>query len=198
MSYLNLGETEKAVKSLEQEIKIAPGNYYTYLFLADLYAKQEKYEKVEEILRNLLSRDSDNIQALHKLICHYKKRNPNLDVELLRRRLINVDKDLVKLDLVIWAYHMCQEKKYEEALNFLNGREFESPGISITHLLKAHIYGCMRFYVKKRNELREFIKLNHGREEFMRTKLDEFAKIFSEKARTRLQKKLAVTKLTSR
>ncbi len=198
ISYLSLGETEKAVKSLEQEVEIAPGNYYTYLFLADLYERQEKYTKVEEILRNLLSRDSDNIQALHKLITHYQKRNPDLDVELLRRRLINADKELVKLDLIIWTYHMCEENKHESALTFLNERECESPSISITHLLKAHIYGEMRQYVKKRNELQRFRKSNHGREEFMRNTFDEFAKIFGERARFHLQRKLAVTNLTSR
>jgi tetratricopeptide (TPR) repeat protein len=197
-SYLSLGETEKAVQSLKQEIQVAPGNYYTYLLLADLYEKQENYEAVEETLRNLLTRDSDNIQALHKLICHYRKRNPQLDVELLRRRLINADKELIKLDLVIWTYHMCEDEKYDETLNYLNERELEFPGISITRLLKAYIFGCMRQYVKKRNELQEFRKLNHGREEFMRNKFDEFAKIFGEKACSRLQKKLAVTKLTSR
>jgi len=198
MSYLSLGETEKAVKSLEQEIAVSPGNYYTYLFLAELYEKQERYELVEEVLRNLLARDSDNIQALHLLITHYKKRNPNLDVELLRRRLIHADKELVKLDLIIWTFHMCEEKRYEDALNFLSERECESPSISIIHLLKAHIFGSMGQYVKKRNELKQFRKLNHSREEFMRNTFDEFAKIFGETARAQLQKKLAMTKLTSR
>ncbi len=198
MSYLSLGETELAVKSFEQEIAVSPGNYYTYLFLADLYEKQERYEQVEEILRNLLSRDSDNIQALHKLICHYQKRNPHLDVELLRRRLINADKELVKLDLVIWTCHMCEEGRFEDALYFLSEREFESPRISITHLLKAHIYGTMHQYVKKGSELKKFKRLNHGRKEFMRNTFDEFAMIFGERARARLQKKLAMTKLTSR
>ena len=45
-SYLNLGETSLAIKSLEQEIQVAPGNYYSYLLLADLYEKQERYEQV--------------------------------------------------------------------------------------------------------------------------------------------------------
>ena len=198
MAYISLGETIKAIKSLEQEINVAPGNYFTYLLLADMYEKKGKYDKVEEALRNLLSRDSDNIQALHKLICVYEKRNPELDMELLRRRLITADKELVKLDLIIWTYHMCRERRYEEAIAFLNNREEETPGISITHLLKAYIYGCMRQYVNKRNELEKFKKLNHGREEFMRSKVDEFCKIFGEKACTRIKKRLAITKLTSR
>ena len=197
-AYISLEETEKAIKSLEQEIQVAPGNYFTYLLLSDLYEKLGKNEKVEEVLRKLLSRDSDNIQALHKLICFYEERNPELDMELLRRRLINADKELVKLDLVIWTYHMCREGRYEDAIVFLNRREEEAPGISITHLLKAYIYGCMQQYVNKRNELKRFKKLNHGREEFMKSKVDEFCKIFGEKACSHIKKTLAITKLTSR
>lgn len=197
-AFISLGETEKAIKSLEQEINVAPGNYFTYLLLADLYKKLGKNDEVEEVLRSLLSRDSDNIHALHKLICFYEERNPELDMELLRHRLINADKELIKLDLVIWTYHMCREGRYEEAIAFLNKREGEAPGISITHILKAYIYGCMRQYVNKRNELERFKKLNRGREEFMRSKVEEFCKIFGENACSRIKKRLAITKLTSR
>lgn len=198
MAYVSIGKLDKAAQSLEQEITVAPGNYFSYLLLADLYERRKKYQKVEDVLRSLLSRDSDNIQALHKLITFYEGRNPELDMELLRRRLINADKELIKLDLVIWTYHICREGEYEEALNFLNNRESESPEISITNLLKGHIYGCMRQYANKRSELEKFKKLNHGREEFMRSKVDEFCKVFGEKACNRMMKKLAIAKLTSR
>lgn len=197
-SYLKLDQTEEATKCLEQEIKVAPGNYYTYLLLSDLYEKLENYNGIEIVLRNLLSRDSDNIQGLHKLICFYERHNPELEVEFLRRRLINADKDLINLDLIIWTFHMCEAKRYDEAIRYLDERENESIGISITHLLKAHIYGILRQFVQKRNELQEFRKLNHGREEFMRTKLDEFSKVFSSKAGANLERKLSVTKLASR
>jgi len=197
-AYISLGKMNKAAQCLEQEITVAPGNYFSYLMLADLYEQRKKDDKVEDVLRNLLARDSNNIQALHKLITFYESRNPELDMELLRRRLINADKELIKLDLVIWTYHMCCDGRYEEALNFLNKREAESPEISLTHLLKGHIYGCMKQYVNKRNELEKFKKLNHRREEFMRSKLDEFCKVFGEKACTDMKKKMAVTKLTSR
>ncbi len=197
-SCLKLNETDEAIRCLEQEIKVAPGNYYTYLFLTDLYEKLGKYEDIETVLRNLLSRDSNNIQGLHKLICFYEKHNPELDVEFLRRRLINAEKELINLDLIIWTFHMCETKRYDEAIRFLDERENQSVGISITHLLKAHINGVLRQYVQKRNELQRFRKLNHGREEFMRTKLEEFSKVFSNKAGASLERKLAVTKLTSR
>lgn len=195
LSYIKLGDTEKAIKSLEQEITIAPGNYYTYLLLADLYESLKNPEGVERVLRNLLSRDANNIQALHKLICHYQKTNPELDVTLLRNRLMSADKQLVKLDLIIWTYHMCITERFDEALLFLADRENEYEGISLICLLKAHVYGCQRQYAKKRTELMKFKRLNQGREEWMRTKLEEFARIFGEKASTRLEKKLSATML---
>jgi tetratricopeptide (TPR) repeat protein len=198
LSFLNLGEVDKAISYLEQEIEVASGNYYTYLFLSDLYERSERYEAVEKILRDLLSRDPNNIQALHKLICHYQKRSPELDVELLRRRLINADNQRVKLDLVIWTYHMYCDNQYEEAIKLLNERESKVTGIAITHLLKAFLYGIMNQHVKKRNELKEFKKLNRGWEESMRIKLEEFSNVFGKKAGHQMLKKLSLIEITSR
>jgi tetratricopeptide (TPR) repeat protein len=41
-SYLELGDTKNAVKSLEQEIALEPGNYFSCLRLADLYEQPGK------------------------------------------------------------------------------------------------------------------------------------------------------------
>lgn len=196
-SYLRLNNGEKAIQSLTMEIQIAPGNYYTYLLLADLYEQWGRMDEVEQVLNALLSRDPSNIQALHKLIKFYEKKDPHLDVSLLRRRLIQGDKQLVKLDLIIWTYHMCEEKNYEGALRFLDEREKESPEISVVHLLKAHIYSKQRYFVKRRQELMKFKKLNHGREEFMRTKIEEFKKIFDQHSAEELEKKLALISLVA-
>ena len=40
ISCLNMGQTERAIRSLEQEIAVAPGNYYSYLLLADIFEKR--------------------------------------------------------------------------------------------------------------------------------------------------------------
>ncbi len=195
-SHMQLDQIDKAAKCLEEEINIAPGNYYSYLLLVDVYEKLQRFDDIEDVLKNLLSRDASNIQGLHKLICFYEKRKPELDVEFLRRRLLGADKALVKLELIIWTYHMCKEGKYDEAIRFLNEREIESVKISITHLLKAYIFGILRQYSMKKRELRDFRRLNHGREEFMRTKLMEFSKVFGKKAGTSLERKLLLSKLS--
>ncbi len=195
-SYFKLGVTDKAVKCLEQEIKVAPGNYYAYLFLAELYEALDKDEEVETILRDLLSRDSNNIQGLHKLICYYKRRKPELDVEFLRRRLVNADKTFITIEFIIWTYHMSEVGKYEDAIRFLNEQEKELNDISVTHLLKAHLYGILKQYSKKQSQINKFRKVNKGREDVMRTKLDEFAKVFGKSSTLKIEKKLFKTELS--
>lgn len=196
-SYLHMGKTEEAIKCLEQEIIVAPGNYYSYLALTELYEKRKNFDKFELILKNLLIRDPNNIRALHRLITFYQKTNPNLDIRFLRRKLIRADQLSINHDLMIWTYHMCQEKKYDESIRYLNSLEQDTSGISITHLLKAYIYGLKRQYVKKRRELKEFVILNHGREEWIRTKLDEFSQVFGEKIKDNFLYKVMLITQTS-
>ncbi|MBD3393530.1 MAG: hypothetical protein GF418_15455 [Chitinivibrionales bacterium] len=193
-SYLRRGEEKKAIKCWEQEIHVAPGNYYTYLLLADVYEKRGDANGFVRVLEGLLERDPDNIRALHRLIRHHERRNPELNVELLRRRLIGADSEFVKAELVIWTYHMCREKRFEEALWFLERREKDSLGLTVTHLLKAYIFGRLRHYTRKRRELSEFKCLSHGNENLMRTKLDEFRSVFGERATDRLAARLFVAR----
>jgi tetratricopeptide (TPR) repeat protein len=188
ISYLKTENIEKAILSLEQEIALSPGNYYSYLMLADLYENQNRQEEVEKVLQELLSRDSDNIQALHKLICHYRKANPDLDVTLLRKRLINADKHLVKLDLVVWTFHLCFEKRYKEALHFLIEHEEESQQKDLVCLLKAHTYGCLHQYAKRRMELAAFREKKQGRTDPSGTSLMEFRTVFGDRSASRLGK----------
>ena len=62
ISCLNMGQTERAIRSLEQEIAVAPGNYYSYLLLADIFEKEGRPVDVEDTLKKLLARDPENIR----------------------------------------------------------------------------------------------------------------------------------------
>ncbi len=196
-SFVYQGMHDEAIRCWEQEIRVAPGNYFTYLLLADMYEKQGNEKRFVEVLEALLERNPGNIRALHRLIQHHQLHNPTLNVELLRRRLITADHGLVKTELVIWTYHMCAEQKYEDALWFLDRREEDAPGLIITHLLKAHIYGRLRQYTKKKRELSEFRRLCHGRDDLMRTKLEEFRSVFGDGAAERLAARLAIARASS-
>jgi tetratricopeptide (TPR) repeat protein len=193
VSFLRLRDLAGAAKSLEQEISLAPGNYYSYLMLADVYESQGEHDKSEEKLNKLLERDPNNVQALHRIIVHCEQEHPELEVELLRRRLISVRRNFNKVETAIWVYHMCRMKRYSEALQYLASRENESPDISIVHLLKAHIYGEMRQFTKKKSELVKFKSKNDGNDSYMGAKLKEFGDVFGEKAVARLSKRLTIS-----
>ena len=192
LSYQSIGDTAAASKSLEREITVAPGNYYTYLLLADIYEKNRKYCEFERVLKRLLERDPENIQGLHKLICFYEHRSSGLDVEFLRRRLLSRTLNLNRIEAVIRAYHLCRLNNYREAIAFLDNFSSAAPDVSIVHLANAHIYGQTHQYSRKRFELSLFKKKNHGREEIMSMKLNEFASIFGKEAGQKIRRRLSV------
>jgi tetratricopeptide (TPR) repeat protein len=189
-SYIHMGNSKQAVKCLAQEIHVAPGNYFAYYVLADIYEQLGEAEKFEQTLENLLERDPTNIRALHKLIYHYEKQNPKVQVELLRRRLINTKANLSKRELVIWTYHMCEEGKNSEALLYLTKRLDEKPELRIINLLRAYLYGRMRQYRKRSAELAIFADKCKSRNDLMAVNLTEFESIFGEEAARSLAEKL--------
>jgi tetratricopeptide (TPR) repeat protein len=192
-SFVALGDFPSAIKSLEQEIVLEPGNYFSRLRLADLYEQQGDSEKEEECLKQLLSRNPENVQALHKLIMHYKEQRPRVDIELLRKRLIGIKKSFNEIEMVIKTYHLCQDELLGEALDFLDARITENPAMTVLHLLKAFVFGEMHQFARKKKELTEFKQQCHGKTEYMKNKLEEFEHIFGKQAVVRLGKILAVS-----
>lgn len=195
MSYLSIEDLKSATLCLERELFLSPGNYFSYLILADIYEQLGEHKNVEAILKKLLDRDTNNIRALHKLINHYEIVQPELNVQLLRSRIINSEPDIIKKDLIIWVYHMLIIDLPEDAVEFLEILEEEYPGISLINLLKAYIFGFLRQFSRKRRELEEFKRLNYGRSEFMRTKIDEFEKVFGKEEADKIRKKLPQIKI---
>jgi len=191
-SFIALGEIPDAVKSLEQEIILEPGNYYSFLRLADLYEQQGHNEKEEECLKQLLVRDPENIQALHKLIRHYEELQPDLDVMLLRKRILAISKRFNEIEMVIKAYHFVKSNHLTEALKFVEARMEENPAMSVLHLLKAFVFGEMHQFTRKKQELAGFKRLCQGKTEYMKNKLEEFEHVFGKKAVVRLGKILIV------
>lgn len=192
-SFIEIGDIPNAIKSLEQEISLEPGNYFSRLRLADLYELQGEPEKEEECLKQLLARHPENIQALHKLIMHYEEHEPRVDIELLRKRLIGIKKSFNEIEMVIKTYHLCQDKLLGEALDFLESMTNENPAMTVLHLLKAFVFGEMHQFARKRREMIEFKQNCHEKTEYMKSKLGEFEHVFGKKAVIRLGKILAVS-----
>lgn len=192
-SYMELKDTANAIRSLEQEVSLEPGNYFSILQLIDLYEILGQFEKVEEWLKNILERNPDNIKALHRLITFYEEKHPDVDVALLRRRLLAINRVFNEFETVIRAYHLCRENRFTEAMDFLNVMMLEAPTVTMFHLLKAFVFGEMHQFAKKRVELSEFKKNCYGKVIFMENKLEEFEHVFGKKAVARLGKTFTIS-----
>jgi tetratricopeptide (TPR) repeat protein len=189
-SYASLGEVDKAVRSLEQELLLSPGNYFSYLMLAELYEQRGNDRDAEQCLERLLERDPENVLALHALIRHHESRHPGLDVAFLCRRLVSVERPLVRKELVVWTFHMCREGRLEQCEAVLRNRAEEKDVDPIVFVLAAHVCGCQEKSQAKRTYLDRFIEATHGREDGMRAKVREFVSVFGSKAATALGKKV--------
>lgn len=193
ISNLKLGRSQDAIRCLEQEIILAPGNYYSYLMLSDIYKQQNMGKQVESTLKKLLQRDPNNIQGLHRLIQYYEEMAPAADVELLRRHLLNSKCQFNRIEAIIRSYHLICEKRYQEVIEFIDNWHRSATEVTVVHLIKAHVFGVLRHYTQKRLELAKFKERNHGREEIMLPKLHEFGLIFGKNAEKRLTHRLKFT-----
>lgn len=194
-AYIELGDTASAVRSLEQEISLEPGNYFSALRLADLYEQLGYNEKAELCLEKILERNPENIKALHKLITHYEEKHPEADVELLRRRLLAIDKEFNEMEIVIRTFHLCKESRFSDALDFLTRQFKKAPAMSMLYLLKAHVLGETHQFSLKRRALIEFKKNCFGKIKFIENKLEEFEHVFGERAVDRLTKILTISRV---
>lgn len=190
ISFLRLGKNEDAIRCLEQEITLAPGNYYSYLMLSDIYKNTRQEKMVEKTLKKLLERDHNNIQGLHRLIKYYEESDPAVDIELLRRHLLSAKSQLNRIEAIIHSYHLNCQKRYHDVIDFIDNWHRSASEVTIVHLIKAHVFGELRLFTKKRVELALFIEKNHGREEIMLPKLQEFGHVFGKNAEKRLTHKL--------
>ncbi len=190
ISNLKLGRYADAIRCLEQELAVSPGNYYSYLTLSDIYHDQHMEKMVENTLKRLLERDPGNIQGLHRLICYYEQSDPAVEVELLRRRLLSSKSQFSTVEMIIRCYHLCKEKRYNDTLEFVDQWHRLAPEITIIYLIKAHVFGELRQYTRKRMLLAEFKEKNQGKEEFMLPKLQQFGLIFGKNAEKRLSHRL--------
>ncbi|HEX3020617.1 MAG TPA: hypothetical protein VHP36_09950 [Chitinispirillaceae bacterium] len=190
VSNLKLGRNADAIRCLEQEIFLSPGNYYSYILLSDIYKDQQMQNMVENTLKRLLERDPNNIQGLHRLIRYYEQSDPTVEVQLLRRRLLGSKSQFNHVEMMIRCYHLCREKRYKDVLEFIDSWSAE---VTIIYLIRAHVFAEMRQFTRKRLELAEFIKRNHGKEEIMMAKLQEFGLIFGKNAEKQLIHKLDFT-----
>jgi len=196
-SYTELGETDKAIRSLEQQIHLSPGDYFAYLHLADLYEKLSDDEQVESCLDTLLERDPDNLQALHKLIVHHEKRNPEVNSAFLRKRLLSIHKQYSELEMIIRSYHLYRQGHALDAISEISSWEKRYPDRTILFLVKAFILQFLNNEEDAYAELMRFKKKNGKRPSYVRNKLDEIASIFGTSSMENFKEELFLPKKTA-
>lgn len=180
ISYLRTGNFHNAIRCFEQELSIDQGNYFTYILLSDLYEKEGKLEKAEERLKELLNRNPENIQALHRLIRHYERHNPACDVNLLRKRLLGIGKKCNAAEAAIRAYHLSSQKSYGEAMAMLTAWKMNNSPSPVLHLTAAYVRGMQKRPGDRSKELATFRELCGGRKEVMDEQVDEFRGLFGD------------------
>ncbi|MBN1129775.1 MAG: tetratricopeptide repeat protein [Chitinispirillaceae bacterium] len=194
-SYIKTGNFHYAIRCFEQELALDEGNYFTYLQLAELYGREGKPGKAEECLKQLLNRDPENIQALHRLIRHYERHSPSIDPGLLRKRLLGLVKKHNWTSAVIRSYHLAAEKKTAEALAFLSAWQLDNSAhpSPVVHLVKAQMYDSLGSERDMAGELAAFVTACHSRQEVMRGYIEEYVALFGEEHAVRLKERLRKT-----
>jgi tetratricopeptide (TPR) repeat protein len=190
ISYEKSGMVDSAIRCLTQEILLSPGNYYSYLLLADLYLCKKSYDEFVKCLQQLLERDQDNIQALFRLVKYYEKKDATSDISLLYRRILGVNKSLNCTEWLIKIFVLCKSNKYALALKTIDEWQNSDSKTTITHLARAHLYGAQKQFILRKNEVSLFLTKNNEKIDKIVNKLDEFSSVFGRKYMLRISKTL--------
>lgn len=190
ISYEKSGMVDSAIRCLTQEILLSPGNYYSYLLLADLYLCKKSYDEFVICLQQLLERDQDNIQALFRLIKYYEKKDATSDITLLYRRVLGINKVFNCTEWLIKTFILCKLNQYSEALNTVDRWQNNDPKTTMTHLTRTHIYGVQKQFTLRNNEVSLFLEKNNEKIDKIVNKLDEFSSVFGRSYTLRISKSL--------
>lgn len=181
-SYIKTGDIHQAARSFERELSLDEGNYFTYLELAGIYDRDNKPEKAEECLRKLLARDPNNMQGIHQIILHYEKNNPSINVKLLIKRLLNINKKFSWMEAMIRSCYLLKMNKTADAIAFLSTWEHENQLSPVLLCAKAFLYVRSKNIRQQRAEIDRFKELCKHRQDVIAGYIDEFRNVFGDAA----------------
>jgi tetratricopeptide (TPR) repeat protein len=185
-SYVKTGNINQAARSYERELALDEGNYFTYLELAAIYERDGKPEKAEECLRKLLARDPDNIQGIHQLIQYYEKNNPSIDVKLLTKRLLNIEKKFSGIEAVIRSFYLLKVDRNDNAVAFISSWERDNNDSPVVACAKAYCYGRMKNVRLRKKETARFKAICKDRQDVIAGHIEEFRNVFGDVAAEKL------------
>lgn len=181
-SYIKTGDIHQAARSFERELSLDEGNYFTYLELAGIYDRDNEPDKAEECLRKLLVRDPDNMQGIHQLIMHYEKNNPSINVKLLIKRLLTINKKFSWMEAAIRSCYLYKMNKNGDAVDFLSSWELENQMSPVLLCAKAYIYVRLKNVRQRRREITRFKELCKDRQDVIAGYINEFRNVFGDVA----------------
>jgi len=190
ISYEKTGKVDSAIRCLKQELLLAPGNYYSYLILSEIYKRQKNFTAYEDCLHQLLLRDPENIQGLFKLIKFYEKNETNADVSLLYKKVLAVTKTFSSTEWLIRIYVLSGMKQYSGALDTIQQWKISDPSTTMVCLAKVYIYGCMKKVALRNRAVEEFVQRNSGKIDKIVKKCDEFGSVFGSGIKGRIEKNI--------
>ena len=97
LAYFGAQEYEKGIQEVEQAVKLG---YYYYdrpdvtLYLADVYAKLEKWDKAIYQTRVIIGQDPNNIEALVKQAIYYAKSGDKTTAIAVAKKILEIKPDL--------------------------------------------------------------------------------------------------------
>ncbi len=109
-SFIKIGNTDKAIQSLIQEISLDPTDYSSYLVLSNHYVHKGKVAEARSCIEKLLDRDAENMRGLHMLvrICELTRE----DSRFLTMRILSIIKHYDKKELIIRLWYLAGENQF--------------------------------------------------------------------------------------
>lgn len=126
LNYIDYKKYNKAKKNLEQSLYLRPDFLDAQFYLAVTYEKLDNFDKTQQLLKDILEKDPQNVKALNFLGYSYADKNINLDeAEILLKKLIELaPNDPAYMDSLAWLYYKKQNYELAEkySLNAINSQ----------------------------------------------------------------------------
>lgn len=123
--YMHLGDTQKAIDTLERTLEEAPNNESALQLLAQIYVDTQDYDKAIEYLNKIskLLKQGSKVHAQHllKLVALYTRANRIEEAKVCLRQLLRDNNHVDKLAVIEQFKRICRlNDQWEELLEILN------------------------------------------------------------------------------
>jgi len=127
----NAGDAARSATMLRKAIRLSPDDADARLQLGSVYLSQKRHEEAEQIFRETLKIDPDNVAGIRQIVqCLQHTPETRTEAETLLRHAIELDPDNAAIWIQLASIYANDYERYEEAEEaFIRGLELapESP-----------------------------------------------------------------------